>query len=195
MTTILIISLALNIVLAAAVKTLGTTHFGTLSPVFTHAYLHLLSALRIPCSVIVYDIRKMHELNAVFGYSNNNRDLIPRLTKVRRSRGDLVGQYGGDEFVVIATAHAGKTIARRIIARAKEITQSMTLAQRLELSTRTAGIVDGLHIALACEDYTRDALKTAAALVDETERLKESGARQTGNRATTGNIGTLISGL
>jgi len=190
MTTLLIISLLVNVALVAIISSMSRSHFGTLSPSATKALLATLSVLSAPVSIVVYDIRKMHELNAVMGYSNSNI-LVARLTKVRQY--DIIGQYGGDEFVVISRPGAGSKIAWRIIERAKEITLQIDPAKRDALSLRTAGIVDGLSVAITYTNHTTDAWNAAAAGLDETERLKELGATMTGDRATTGNVGMLIS--
>jgi len=190
MTTILTISLVINILTITAIMSMSRSHFGTLSPVATRLLLRALSILRVPVSVVVYDIRKMHELNAVMGYANSNI-LVARLTKVRQS--DIIGQYGGDEFVVISRPGAGSRIAWRIIEKAKEITAQIDPAKRDALNLRTGGIVDGLTVAITYSNYSTNALRDTVRGVDETERLKEHNASMTGNRATTGNAGTLIS--
>jgi GGDEF domain-containing protein len=193
MTTILIISLLCNILLIVAFRIMSISHLGVFAPPATRFYLRVLSLFRVRCSVIVYDIRKMHEINAVLGYTDGNI-LMARLTKVRRNRGDFIGQYGGDEFAIIATAGAASHITERLVDRAKEITDSMSADQREALDSRTAGITDGINIAAAYRNITTDALETARILVDETENLKESGAIVTGRRETTGNKGTLVCG-
>lgn len=193
-TTILIGSLIVNIALVLAVCSMSTSRLGVFSQTATRSYLKLLSVFRVPVSIVAYDIRKMHELNAVLGYSNSNI-LIARLTKIRRRKVDFIGQYGGDEFVVVSRPGVGSLIAKRIMDRAQEMSLEISQEQRDSLKQRTCGLMDGLYVSIAFTDVTRDALGTASLLVDETERLKEQGALMTGSRATSGNVGTLCSEL
>lgn len=151
--------------------------------------LTILEALRIPCAVVVLDIRGMHELNAVLGYTVSNK-VIAHIIRVH----DWRMQFGGDEIVIFipfAKLGTANKIMQRILDRCQAFTSELPQSKRNELSQRTNGKIDGLHVAIISVEKTNHAYTTTTKALNELETMKESGATITGNRATTGNKGTL----
>lgn len=151
--------------------------------------LAFLEALRIPCAVIVLDIRGMHELNAVLGYTVSNK-IIAHIIRVH----DWRMQFGGDEIVIFipfAKPGTASKIMNRILSRCQSFTAEMPQSQRNELSQRTNGKIDGIHVAIIAIEKTTRPLSSVHKALNELETMKETGATITGNRATTGNPGTL----
>jgi len=187
----LVLSILINAALVAIIHSMSTSKYGWISRDAILTYLRILSIFHIPCSIVGYDLRKVNAWNAENNWSATT-GVMGRLIQIRKNRGDVVGKFGGDEFVIVSAPHSGSIIAKRIVVRAQEITNELPTELRKRLSDRTGGIVDGLYVAIASCDYTTDAYGTAARLIDETEHLKEHDAPVTGNRATTGNKGTLV---
>jgi GGDEF domain-containing protein len=190
----IIISCAVIMILQATViYTLSQGSFGVLSPAALRLKLWAYSLCHIPCAVFALDIRKLHELNTVFGYSQAGL-LVQDLVRVRLLPGrvrDFIGQYGGDEFVaVVVTPRAAESVKDRILQRAQAITDRMTPEQRETLLTCTGGLVDGLHVAMGIVSSTTDAAGMAKIALDQVNAAK-SGAWN-GSRATSGQVGTII---
>ena len=114
-------------------------------------------------SLILIDIDNMHDLNSKYGYVNVNK-IIQKMAEVMKKctrKSDILGRYGGDEFLVYATGaspNQAKIVAQRIQREVgKEITE---LGQRMPFSI-SMGIsrsVTDLPLAFA---EAEDALKNA----------------------------------
>jgi GGDEF domain-containing protein len=151
--------------------------------------------LRVPGALVAFDIRGMHTLNAVLGYSQANR-MLSRLLGVCSTRRDIVATWGGDEFIVfIPYGKLGdaNNLVGRLTGKAKELSAEIPEFEITQLIKWTGGIIDGLHLSAAIVEYTRNPLQAAQRAVDETEVIKVRGAKITGRRETTGNKGTLLS--
>jgi len=192
--TIFIAILALVILLQAAyIRQLERGGFGAFSRAAILVRLAVYQLLKIPCGLVALDMRKMHEMNAVLGYEILNQ-LVARIIKTS----DIRGQFGGDEIVILipyAKTGTARLIKNRIIRNARMITNGLPDEKRQELCRRTAGLVDGVHVAILSVDSTRNPLRATWAAMDILERMKEDGADVTGVRATTGNVGTLQADL
>jgi GGDEF domain-containing protein len=187
--TILVLFFLVIVVQVVYITRLERGGFDAMSRAAGTVRLTLLSAFHVPCAVVVLDIRGMHELNAVIGYMVANK-VIAHVIRVH----DMRCQFGGDEIVIFipfAKPGTAKMIASRIIERCKQFTITMEHEKRKELHMRTAGKIDGLHVAIISVDNTSNALITTHKALNELETIKENGATITGNRATTGNPGTL----
>ena len=190
-----VIALALALAQLVKIAFLSRTHLDNMAPAALRWQLRIWSLLRRRCAIIALDVRKLHDLNALLGYSTAN-DLIRDLVSVRLLRKlgrwlDLIGQWGGDEFVIaLANADAWPLVVERIQARLIEITAKLTPEQRAAIQERTGGLVDGLHAAISIIPLTRDAYGSAVAAVNATGPLKEG--PQTGARSTSGAIGTCV---
>lgn len=174
----------------AYIRYLSGTHFRVPGPQATRLHLRLWSLMRRPCAVLALDVRKLHTLNIVLGYSAST-ELVAQLVQIRRlpgrGRPDFVGQWGGDEFLIRVPPGAAWLVAQRIRGRADELTERMTPAQRLALREHTGGLVDGLCVAIAVVEWTNDAYDAARRAIDHTDVLKAG--RVTGDRATSGAVG------
>lgn len=192
------IALLLASVQYTKVRSLSRTHFENLSPGALRWQLRIWSLLRIPCAVIAIDIRKMHDLNSVLGYTNNN-NFVRDLVSVRQHRNwrhpwrwlDIIGQWsGGDEFITaIANPSALPLVLGRIDQRLIELTEQLSPEQRKSLYERTGGLVDGFHAAIVTIPYTRDAYGAAVRAINATGPLKDGVI--TGDRSTSGAVGTV----
>jgi GGDEF domain-containing protein len=200
--TIIIALATLALLLAAAqalkVRMLSRSNFDNLSPAALRWQLRLWSIARRPCAIVALDIRKLHDLNAVLGYSTSNeliRDLISARQHQRSGHArrwlDLVGQWGGDELVVALADPSGRErVLQHMQARLTELSARLTVEQRQALYDRTGGLVDGLHAAISVVSYTHDAYGATVRAVDATGPLKEG--RMTGARSTSGAVGTVM---
>ena len=186
-----IICLLSLVILAQAVyiQALQRSPMGVLTPTALRLRLALYSVLRVRCFVVGLDIRKMKSLNTVLGYSNSNA-IIGKFISGTRRYSDIVGQYGGDEFVICGRGNADKLV-QRLYAMRDDINASLPNETREKLSIHTDGLIDGLHLAICTIHETDNAIFSAKRAIDATEPLK-SGGRQTGNRDTSGRPGTLI---
>lgn len=189
MNTIIIVLSLVVLAQAIYIKALQRSPMGVLTPTALRLRLALYSLLRIKCFVVGLDIRKMKSLNTVLGYSNSNA-VIGRLIASTRRYSDIVGQYGGDEFVICGRGDA-QALVKRLLAKRDEINAEMPTETREKLNAHTGGLVDGLHLAICVIAETTDARTSARKAIDETEPLKAGGV-QTGNRDTSGKPGTLI---
>lgn len=192
---ILIILTSIALILATCqaikIKFLSRTHLHNLAPAALRWQLRIWSMLRKPCAIIALDIRKLHDMNALLGYSTAN-DLIRELVSVRQhgQRRDLIGQWGGDEFLIaLANAGAWPLVVTRLEARLIELSARLTPEQRDAITERTGGLVDGLHAAISIIPLTHDAYGAAIRAVDATGPLKDG--HQTGSRSTSGAVGTI----
>ena len=192
-----LIALALAGVSAAKVRVLSRTHFDNLAPAALRLRLRAWSFMRRGCAIIAIDIRKLHDLNAVLGYSTSN-DLVRALMSVRQHRSyrhslrwlDIIGQWGGDELIIaLADPRALSLVLGRMRARLEELTTQLAPDRRTAIMQRTGGLVDGLHAAMTIVTYTNDAYGAAVRAVDATGPLKEG--RLTGERSTSGAVGTV----
>jgi GGDEF domain-containing protein len=197
----IIVSLSvLALALAAAqfikVRSLSRCEFG-LSKAALKWHLTIWSWLRIPCAVIAVDFRKLHDINALFGYTTGN-EMMQTLAAVRtrdkdgyKRRHDIIGQWGGDEHVIaIRDATAWQLVLDRFQANLRAATDAMTPEQRATLVMRTGGLVDGLHAAISVVPYTRDAYGATVRAVEATGPMKDG--LQTGLRSTSGAVGTVM---
>lgn len=192
------IALVLATVQVLKVRALSRSNFDNLSSAALRWQLRLWSLFRHPCAIIALDIRKLHDLNAVLGYSTSNgliRDLISARQHQRSGHArrwfDLVGQWGGDEVVVAVADPSGiDRVLQHLEARLVELSTRLTPEQRTALYDRTGGLVDGLHAAISVVKHTRDAYGTAVSAVNATGPLKEG--RLTGERSTSGAVGTIM---
>lgn len=192
------IALILASVQVLKVRMLSRSNFDNLSPAALRWQLRLWSLFRRPCAIIALDIRKLHDLNAVLGYSTSNgliRDLISARQHQRSGHArrwlDLVGQWGGDELVMaLADPRGRERVLRHLEARLLELSARMTPEQRQALHDRTGGLVDGLHAAISIVPHTRDAYGAAGRAIDATGPMKEG--RLTGERSTSGAVGTVM---
>lgn len=191
MTTIFIITLSLFVIVQAIyIQALQRSPMGVLTPTALRIRLAIYSFLRIKCFVIGLDIRKMKSMNTVLGYTPSNK-LIGRFIANTRRYSDIVGQYGGDEFVICGRGDAN-ALVKRLLAKRDEINaMEITQQERNELVKHTDGLIDGLHVAICMVKETRDAFTAAQQAIDATEPLK-AGGRETGDRNTSGKIGTLL---
>lgn len=174
-------------------KAYSTTHFGVLAPA---AIRHALRRTRGLADYVVIDIRKLHTLNEVLGYTEASA-LVGRLTRilsdVRTQRGravDLAGQWGGDEFVYRLALGTGQGFLQRLLAQLDELTATLTPAQRSELARHTGGLVDGLCVAACLVEGASDPWRAIDHGIAVVTRLKAG--RVTGERATSGAVGTVV---
>lgn len=190
------IALALSVVLLIKIRWLSYCEFG-LSKAALRWQLTIWSWLRIPCAVIAVDFRKLHDINALFGYTNGN-EMMKTLAAVRtrdkdghKRRHDIIGQWGGDEHIlVLRDPRAWQLVLDRFRANMRAATEAMTPAERQVLLERTGGLVDGLHAAISVIPYTRDAYGAAVRAIEATGPMKDG--PQTGNRSTSGAVGTVM---
>lgn len=190
------VALSLACILLVKVRWLSYCEFG-LSKAALKWQLTIWSWLRIPCAVIAVDFRKLHDINALFGYTNGNK-MMKTLAAVRtqdknghKRRHDIIGQYGGDEHVIaIRDAAAWPMVLDRFRANMRAATEAMTPAERQVLFVRTGGLVDGLHAAISVVPYTRDAYGAAVRAIEATGPMKDG--PQTGSRSTSGAVGTVM---
>jgi GGDEF domain-containing protein len=189
MSTIILSLLFIILLQAAYIAVLQRSPMGILTPTALRIRLSLYSLLRVRCFVVGFDIRKMKSLNAVLGYSNSC-ETVGRLIASTRRYTDIVGQYGGDEFIICGRGDA-KVLVSRLLEKRDEINSGLTSETKMLLSAHTDGLIDGLHLAIASIPQTRDAFSAARICIDATEPLKACG-RETGNRDTSGRQGTLI---
>lgn len=191
MTTLVLVLII--VVLLAYIRKLEIGGFGALSKSALLVRLWFFYLLRIPLAIVCLDIRGMHSLNAALGYSIANQ-MVGRLIKSK----DTYGQYGGDEIVVVVPMPkpgAARKIMYRISDKAKQFTADMSPEKRQELIARTAGKIDGVHIAAIATERTLNPFYTIKEAMDKLEEMKEHGCTITGNRETTGNRGTLLAEL
>lgn len=200
MATIILPLSGLALVLALAqlikVRMLSVCEFG-LSKAALRWHLIIWSWLRVPCAIIAVDFRKIHDINGLFGYATGS-EMMQTLAAIRtkdkdgrKRRHDLIGQWGGDEHILaLRDPGAWQLVLDRFYANLRAATERMTPEQRQELAYRTGGLVDGLHAAISVVPYTRDAYGAAVRAIDATGPLKEG--RMTGERSTSGAVGTVI---
>ncbi len=187
--TLAIAALVLSVVQLVKIRMLSYCPFG-LSKTALVWQLKLWSLFRVRCAVIGIDIRKLHDMNALFGYSEGNRLMREALQNVARSN-DLIGQYGGDEHIIaIRNAEAWPLVLDRFTANLRALTEAMATEDRAALIARTSGLVDGLHAAIVVVPETRRAYHTAMLAIDKTGEIKDG--PQTGDRSTSGAKGTII---
>lgn len=196
MFAIIILSLVI-VAQAAYIAALQRSPMGVLTATALRIRLAMYSMLRIRCFVIGLDIRKMKSMNTCLGYSHSN-NVIGKFISFTRRYTDIVGQYGGDEFVIVGRYdkryHSADIMIKRLLAKRDEINATMPSETREKLSINTQGLVNGLDVAIAYIEDTRDARGAAVKCIDATEPLK-AGGRETGNRDTSGKVGTLIAKL
>lgn len=175
-------------------RTLRQSHLGVLSPAAIRSELR--KAQWWAClrrhqryDVIAIDIRKMHQLNEVLGYDYANRMIQRWLTSTLRAD-DIAGQWGGDEIVLAPYSGQGDGVVKRLIDAAQNITNTMSEQERNELRIKTGGLVDGFHIAASMVYDTPYLYDAAVSALDDANRLKSG--RETGDRATSGAVGTII---
>jgi len=190
MTTLLIISLLVNVALVAIISSMSRSHFGTLSPSATGALLAALSLLRVPVSIVGIDVRGMNALNAAYnGYTGTDR-LISRFVSALRRRGfDVFCQLHADEFVIISAPGAASKIMKRLVTRAEEITATMPESIKSELARRTNGRVYGFHASMVAIDFTT--CKDVGRVMDKVESQKFEGCEIGASRDTSGWPGTV----
>jgi diguanylate cyclase (GGDEF)-like protein len=116
--------------------------------------------------VIMADIDHFKRVNDVFGHPVGDRALrrVARLLEENRRPYDLVGRYGGEEFVLLcpaASADAGVTIAER-------------LRQRIECYAWEEEALPNLTISLGVAEWTR----TAPRSLDDLIKLADEGLYQ-----------------
>lgn len=194
--TLSAVALSLSIILLVKVRWLSYCEFG-LSKAALRWQLTIWSLFRIPCAIIAVDFRKLHDINGLFGYSTGN-ELMKTLASVRtrdkdghKRRHDLIGQWGGDEHILaLRDPNAWELVLDRFRANMRAATDKMTPAERQVLFERTGGLVDGLHAAISVIPYTRDAYGAAVRAINATGPLKDG--PQTGNRSTSGAVGTIM---
>lgn len=187
--TLAIAALVLSIVQLVKVRMLSYCAFG-LSKTALVWQLKLWSFFRIRCAVIAIDIRKLHDMNSILGYSEANKLMADALKNVARSN-DLIGQYGGDEHIIaIRNPQAWPLVLERFTANLRALTETMPIESRDALYRRTGGLVDGLHAAIVIVPETRRAYHTAMLAIDKTGEIKDG--PQTGDRSTSGAKGTII---
>lgn len=81
-----------------------------------------------PYSLLMIDIEQLKSVNDTYGHEAGNRavklvaDALERLTRMT----DIVGRYGGDEFVVMLT-EADRTVAEEVAQRIRNVVFSTTL--------------------------------------------------------------------
>ncbi len=190
------LALILACVLLIKVRWLSYCEFG-LSKAALRWQLTIWSWFRVPCAVIAVDFRKLHDINALFGYTNGN-EMMKTLAQVRtrskdgrKRRHDLIGQWGGDEHVLaLRDPSAWSIVLDRFRANMRAATEAMTPAERQVLFERTGGLVDGLHAAISVVPYTRDAYGAAIQAIEATGPMKDG--LQTGSRSTSGAVGTIM---
>lgn len=190
------IALFLACILLIKVRSLSLCEFG-LSKAALKWQLTIWSWRRIPCTVIAVDFRKLHDINALFGYTNGNK-MMKTLAAVRthdkdghKRRHDIIGQYGGDEHILaLRDPKAWPMVLDRFRANMRAATEAMTPAERRVLFERTGGLVDGLHAAISVVPYTRDAYGAAVRAIEATGPMKDGA--QTGSRSTSGAVGTIM---
>lgn len=147
-----------------------------------------------PAAVIGLDIRKMHDLNRVLGYNNAQYVISELMCCLRLEHGrtqDMIGQWGGDEFaILVSDPDAGMLVAERMIEKTRALTSRLTPEQRTQLATQTAGLVDGIHIAMAVIPHSTNVARDVVRAIGRANELKEG--RETGDRSTSGAIGTVV---
>jgi hypothetical protein len=168
----------------AELNELRYCHFGVLSPAATRRAVRLHTGL---CDVVVVDIRKMNALNAVLGWSRAN-SFVGEL--VRHRVADIAGQWGGDEFVFVVPAGDGAGLLSRLLKAAAELTKGLTLQERAKLEEKTAGLVNGFHLAAVLVANVTNVSVAVDRAIDATGLLKEG--RNTGDRNTSGTRGTQL---
>ena len=189
------IAIVLSLVILAQaiyIQALQRSPMGVLTPTALRIRLKIYSMLRIRVFVIGCDMRKLKSVNEQGNHGTTNA-LIYRLFSVLRKNTDIVGQFAGDEFVIVGrwSKDGVEKVIDRLLKRRDEINASLPADFRNGLSERTGCLVDGIHLAIASIQDTRDAYSAATKTIDATEPLK-AGGRQTGNRDTSGRPGTLI---
>jgi len=103
-------------------------------------------------SLILIDIDNMHDLNSKYGYANVNKVIqkVAETMKKCTRKSDILGRYGGDEFLVYATGalpNQAKIVAQRIQREVgKEI---MELGQKIPFSISMGISRSGTNLSLA----------------------------------------------
>lgn len=176
----------------------GRSHLGILSG---PAIRHELSLLTLPCDIIALDWRKLHEWNDLIGRAPASAAMgravrtdyagIDRRHATRTL--DLRGQYDGDELVIAVDAGSGIGLLRRLLRELATMNALLTDANRTAIRDRTGGLLSGFSIAAVLVEGTTRASADAARAVDATGELKKG--RQTGTRASSGAVGTVIGRL
>lgn len=184
--------------LEALVNAYGRSHLGILSG---PAIRHELAQLTTPVDLLCFDWRKQNEWNAILGWDAANAPLgqsartdyagIDRRHATRSI--DLRGQWGGDEIVIAVDAGQGFGLLMRLLGELVTMNDALTPAQRAEISDRTGGLISGFAVAAVLVRGSTDPMTDARRAIDMTGALK-SGA-QTGARATSGAVGTVIGRL
>lgn len=180
-------------ILRALASTLAQSNFGTLTPTATKLALAALASSDSPVDLIVIDIRKMHELNAVLGWDTTTAT-VTQLLACRHAPGrapDVLGQLGGDEFVIAVPAGDGSGMLRRLLSQAAAITTALPESARARLRESTGGLVDGVAVAAMLIEGTMTPLTSTLRALPLVAAMKADG-RQTGERATSGAAGTLV---
>lgn len=192
MYTIIVLLSVVILAQALYIKALQRSPMGVLTPTALRIRLKIYSLLRIRVFVIGCDLRKLKSVNEQGNHGTTNA-ILHRLFSVLRKNTDIVGQFAGDEFVIVGrwSKDGVEKVMSRLLKRRDEINVSLPEDFRNGLSKRTGGLVDGIHLAIASIQDTRDAYSAAIKTIDATEPLK-AGGRQTGSRDTSGKPGTLI---
>lgn len=177
----------------AIIDELSMSHLGILAPAAIRRALRLTVA---PCDIIAIDFRKLHEWNDLLGYDVAN-DYYGRFVRQREGfdgrRRDVRGQWGGDECVIAADVGDGAGLIVRMVQLLEQLTSELAPAVRAEMSTRTAGLIDGFAAVFVLVPRSRWPLHDAKRAVDECGELKKG--NQTGQRATSGKAGTIIGSI
>lgn len=132
----------------------------TFTGLANHAHILnvLTEALRrtggAPLSLIIADLDAFKAINDAYGHPVGDQvihEVTARMQAAAR-RGDVLGRYGGDEFIIVlkdTTPHTAKTIAKRIRAHVGD--------QPLELDGRTIHVTMSLGVASAQAGEDADA--------------------------------------
>lgn len=193
----------------AMILQLSMSHLGILSQAAIRIELEQMIE---PADVLCIDLRKLHELNDILGYSLANR-YFGRFARTRMHDEpymaarphDLRGQYGGDEVVIACAPGDGMGLLLRMVDALDRLTHELTAEERAAIAAQTGGLVDGFAavfvlIPNSVDIYHRDwrdgGFVDAGDVqrgIDECGRLKKG--HQTGSRATSGRPGTIIGTL
>ncbi|HVS33446.1 MAG TPA: diguanylate cyclase, partial [Thermoanaerobaculia bacterium] len=83
------------------------------------------------CSVVLFDLDRFKSINDTFGHLTGDRILadVAATFKAHTRYGDLIGRYGGDEFVLLLPdtgAEEARLIAHRVMARIRQLSWTMS---------------------------------------------------------------------
>lgn len=179
----------------ARIAAYGTSHLGILSG---PAVRYELAQLTAPCDLVAFDWRKLHEWNAILGYSASNV-FLGRAARAgyagadRRATArtlDLRGQYGGDEIVCAVDVGNGIGLLRRILREVAVMNQEMSDTHRAAIAQRTGGLIGGFAIAAVLVEGSTRPLNDTERAINATGQMKAGIA--TGARATSGARGSVL---